>query len=53
MIKRVMENTKEQVLEEQGGFRTSVVCIYEIFPLKQLVEKLERIRRRCTLHLWT
>ena len=34
-----MENTKEQVEEEQGGFRSGRGCIYQIFVLKHLVEK--------------
>ena len=34
-----MENKKEQVGDEQGGFRSDRVCIDQIFVLKQLVEK--------------
>ena len=39
MIKIVMKSTKEQVTEEQGGFRSVRGCIDQIFVLKRLVEK--------------
>ena len=39
LISRVIGNTKEQVAEEQGGFRSGRGCIDQIFVLKQLVEK--------------
>ena len=35
----VIESRKEQVAEEQGGFRYGRGCIDQIFALKQLVEK--------------
>ena len=44
-----MENTKEQVEEEQGGFRSGRGCIYQIFVLKQLVEK-KREGIACCIH---
>ena len=34
LISRVMESKKEQVPEEQGGFRSSRGCIDQIFVLK-------------------
>ena len=43
-----IESTKEQVTEEQGGFRSGKGCIDQIFVLKQLVEKY--IEKRKELH---
>ena len=37
LINRVIESTKEQVAEEQGGFRSGRGCIDQIFILKRLV----------------
>ena len=45
MIKRVIENTKEQVAEEQGGFGSGRGCIDQLFVLKQLVEKYREKRK--------
>ena len=42
---RVIESTKEQVAEEQEGFRSSRGCIYLIFVLKQLVERFRKKRK--------
>ena len=52
MISRVMENTKEEVAEEQRGFRSGRRCIDQIFVLKQLVEKYREKRRSCMLYSW-
>ena len=45
LISRVIENTKEQSAEEQGGFRSSRGCIEQIFVLKQLVGEY-RVKRK-------
>ena len=45
MISRVKESTKEQVAEEQGGFRLGRRFIDQIFVLKQLVEKYREKRK--------
>ena len=39
LIRSMIESTKEQVVEEQGGFRSGRGCIDQIFVLKLLVEK--------------
>ena len=39
LINRVIESTKEQVAEKQGGFRSGRGYIDQIFVLEQLVEK--------------
>ena len=41
----MIESTKEQVAEEQGGFRSGRGCISRIFVLKQLVEKYREKRK--------
>ena len=53
MINRVIENTKEQVAEEQGGLRSGWGCINQIFVLKQLVEKYREKRKNYMLHSGT
>ena len=45
LISRVIESTKEQVAEEQGGFRSGRGCIDQIFVLNQLVEKYREKRK--------
>ena len=45
LINRVTEITKEQVAEEQGGFRSGRGCKDQIFVLKQLVEKYREKRK--------
>ena len=45
LISRVIESTKEQVAEEQGGFRSGRGCTDQIFVLKQLVEKYREKRK--------
>ena len=49
LISRVIESTKEQVVEEQGGFRSGKGCIYQIFVSKKLVEKYREKRKE--LHI--
>ena len=49
LIFRVIESTKEQVVDKQGGFRPGRRCINQIFVLKQLVEKY--IEKRKELHV--
>ena len=49
MINRVIENTKEQIAEEQGGLKSGRRCIDQIFVLKQLVERY--IEKRKELHV--
>ena len=41
----MIESTKEQVEEEQRGFRSGRGCIDQIFVLKQLVEKYREKRK--------
>ena len=41
----VIERTKEQVAEEQGGFRSGRGCIDQKFVLKQLDEKYKEKRK--------
>ena len=48
LISIVMESTKEQVAEEQGGFRSGRGCTNKIFVLKQLVKKYREIL--CCIH---
>ena len=51
MISIVTESTKEQVAEEQRGFRSGRGCIDQIFVLKQLVEKYrEKEGISCCIH---
>ena len=45
LINIVIESVKEQVAEEQGGFRSSRGCIDKLFVLKQLVEKYRAKRK--------
>ena len=45
MISRVIESTKEQVVEEQGRFRSGRECVDQIFILNQLVEKYREKRK--------
>ena len=45
LISRVMASAKEQVAEEQGGFRSGWGRIDQIFVLKQLVEKYKEKRK--------
>ena len=45
LISKVIESTKNQVAEEQGGFRSGRGCIDQIFILKQLVEKYRDKRK--------
>ena len=42
----MIESTKEQVAEKQGGFRSDRGCIDQIFLSKQLVEKYREKKRR-------
>ena len=39
LISRGIESTKEQVAEEEGGFRSVRGCIVQIFVLNKLFEK--------------
>ena len=39
LFSRVIENIKEPVAEEQGGFRLGRGCIDQILVFQQLVEK--------------
>ena len=41
----MVESTKEQVAEEQGGFRSGRGCIDQIIILKQFVEKYREKRK--------
>ena len=41
----MIQSTKEQVAEEQGGFRSGRGCIDQLFVLKQLAEKYREIRK--------
>ena len=45
LIRRVMESTKRQVAERQGGFRFGRGGIDQIFVMKQLVEKHREKRK--------
>ena len=45
LISRVMGSTNEQLVEEQGRFRSGRGCIDQIFVLKQLVEKWKKKRK--------
>ena len=49
----MIESTKEQVAEDQGGFRPGMGCIYQIFVLKQLIENYKDKGRELHLHSWT
>ena len=50
-VSRLMESAKEQVVKEQGGFRSGRGYEYQMFVLKQLVEKY-REEGRCMLYSW-
>ncbi len=39
-IERVQRLTEEKISEEQGGFRKCRGCVYQIFSLRRVVEKI-------------
>ena len=45
LIIRVIDSTKEQVAQEQGGFKSGRGCTDQIFVLKQMVEKYREKRK--------
>ncbi len=40
IIRRMQEITNDKVSEEQGGFRTGNGCIYQIFHMRMIIEKM-------------
>ena len=46
LIERVIENSEEQVGEEQSGFRKGRSCADQIFVLRQVCEKMREKKKR-------